>query len=1153
MLVPISIRLCLTNSDAGAPDLGGSTDPASPVPNLLLFIFRHHFIEEHSDSSPRETAHSTQPTFIPDLARRAQRQAAAMAAQHGAARPVTAAGWDRLPPYAQSLQGMDAPMLGMAPVGPDASPLVATHASVAGYFPAATAGAGGGYVQQPLQVGYPTQVAAAAAAAGAWLVHVVVRAVYEGGGELRAADGPHCLKARLLRDAPTAVGEMAAAGGLARFCQAHADRLEFIPDPGGGGGVVRLRGAASVSAFLGGTSAYYGGPAVMQPPPPVLPEVTLAAAAAAGTPPIPPSMQAPIPQPTLAAVQPGPSPRAPPPGLSSHGTAPAPAPTGSRAMRAGVPKAGGVEAGMGAELGSPRGRLMQPSVGNNEALRSAAADSGLPNRFRLEEEEEEEEEEAPARRNVVCVSTGAASGASSVAGRPRVAEYNALEIQRLRAIREMVVRGCGGGSGGGGSSGGGNSGGGDPAVSHRAGDRRVERFSGAADAPLPRGGAGAAPPGRGEGLAERLARLVLAAGGEMIASRAAVVLYGEAPGVREEVAAAGGLRGVCDGSAGLLELERDNCGGVVRLRRHPPAAHVSKPVASGSVGGAIERRGPSAPAPTAAGPARPAAESRKDEVRRAILVRLVEALRVAPDGVLLAAQVPARVVDGVPGGREAVLACGGLRSFCLAFPAELDYVADSGGRNLVRLRPQTGRGAGGAAGPSAVVPSTAAVPTAPASGRTGSNGDTAAAQAQGRCGTGPPVSRDTKRPYDPVAAQAQATQAQATQAQVAQAQAQAAQAAKAQAAKAAKAAVAVAAEGGGGEGGEGKSSASASASASANLVAVALVQLLLRKGRGVEVPAPQLCALLYRELPSARDVVTAAGGIRRFCLTHADRFEFVTDAGGRCSLRFIGTEAAAGADSARAAAPVPDAPPPPSSAPSPSPAPLLSSQPRQAAAKSAPASTAAGKPAPTLATPVPAATVPTNVSHVPSPAPPTAVAGHAAPEAAAAGPTAAVGLARAAGTAAPGAAPRADGDDAVAEEAAATGAAGAAVVERLVGMLRRAGGALPSGVAVRRLYADAPWARDPVAAAGGFRRLCAAHAAVLELCAGAGGSGGWCVRLVGGASAAPAPAPAEQEPACPFSLDAFPDLSPKPSTPVSPADAAAGPAPRGLGDAAAAG
>ena len=122
-----------------------------------------------------------------------------------------------------------------------------------------------------------------------------------------------------------------------------------------------------------------------------------------------------------------------------------------------------------------------------------------------------------------------------------------------------------------------------------------------------------------------------------------------------------------------------------------------------------------------------------------------------------------------------------------------------------------------------------------------------------------------------------------------------------------------------------------------------------------------------------------------------------------------------------------------------------------------------------------------------------------------------------------------------------------AVLQQLVSMLRRAGGAVPSGVAVKRLYAGAPWARDCVAAAGGFRRLCSAHSNVVELApaaargAGVGGGGGhgWVLRLVdtaaggngggggNGNNSGAGDAAVSSEMPYLFSIDAFPDLSPK--------------------------
>jgi hypothetical protein len=68
-----------------------------------------------------------------------------------------------------------------------------------------------------------------------------------------------------------------------------------------------------------------------------------------------------------------------------------------------------------------------------------------------------------------------------------------------------------------------------------------------------------------------------------------------------------------------------------------------------------------------------------------LLEKLVEILR-QENGDLLASLAPDKLYPSVTRGKEEIIAVGGLRKFCLLYPEDLEFIADTGGRCRIRLR-----------------------------------------------------------------------------------------------------------------------------------------------------------------------------------------------------------------------------------------------------------------------------------------------------------------------------------------------------------------------------------------------------------------------------------------------------------------------------------
>ena len=653
----------------------------------------------------------------------------------------------------------------------------------------------GGFCPHSAMAGCSPQASVAAAAAiGTWLLHVVVRAVYEGGGMLRAADGPLSLKARLLRDAPAAVAEMAAAGGLARFCEANADRLEFVPDPGGGGGVVKLRGIDS-GGFFGAVYSNSGASPCYSSVP-LASHSTLVGTPASGF----ANSASLIPTSTTAATaeqQSAPARR----NLEQNGHDTVKPLSDHREQKGAGKRDSEYSSGKShVGAGSQRQRALPgAAVSDCQPITSEMAGSPkvasvLPARIRSKPEREiahdgnsgmrQGPEAAGTRRSVVCVSTTQpaqqAVGASvPSAARPwTTTEYKALEVEKLRALREMVVRDYGGG---GESS--------QAASSDAFTQRRVATVSGCMPAVN-------ASRGSEEWVAQQLARMVSAAGGELPANRAAFELYRDVPDARETVSEAGGLRGICDRHPALLEFVKDHGAGLVRI------PHVPEPAVAPVFAGTAQ--------PNHSDKRRQAAGPKAKPTEQALMNRMVEVLEGMPNEGLLASKVPSLILSSVPGGREALNAAGGLRSFCDNFSTVLEFVA-IGGRDTVRLRRSV---------------------------------EVEAKPSDCEAGSVKVVGQDSKQAGKKQTGKPAATEAPKEQ------------------------------------------SIANSVEVGVRDVVLSLIAMLRRDG-SKEMAAQQAAAQLYLEMPAARNIVSAAGGIRRFCLAHAPEVDFIKGSGDHFWLRLV--------------------------------------------------------------------------------------------------------------------------------------------------------------------------------------------------------------------------------------------------------------------------
>ena len=74
----------------------------------------------------------------------------------------------------------------------------------------------------------------------------------------------------------------------------------------------------------------------------------------------------------------------------------------------------------------------------------------------------------------------------------------------------------------------------------------------------------------------------------------------------------------------------------------------------------------------------------REGIGRVLLEKLVDILR-QENGELLASLAPDKLYTSVPRGKEEITAVGGLRKFCLLYPEDLEFIADTGGRCRIRL------------------------------------------------------------------------------------------------------------------------------------------------------------------------------------------------------------------------------------------------------------------------------------------------------------------------------------------------------------------------------------------------------------------------------------------------------------------------------------
>ncbi len=212
----------------------------------------------------------------------------------------------------------------------------------------------------------------------------------------------------------------------------------------------------------------------------------------------------------------------------------------------------------------------------------------------------------------------------------------------------------------------------------------------------------------------------------------------------------------------------------------------------------------------------------REGIGKVLLEKLVEILR-QENGELLASLAPDKLYTSVTRGKEEITAVGGLRKFCLLYPADLEFIADTGGRCRIRLRRSC----------TFDVPSWPlqdGVGDSPKSGRDGRKRDDAdgAISQRDSAGRGNGAAIDgegaSDEPRKPVGGEIRRTAA-----------------------------------------------------------VERLVGIL--RAEGGDMSATQATSKLYKALPRAKEDVVAAGGLRKFCELFPVDLEFVADLQGRCRIR----------------------------------------------------------------------------------------------------------------------------------------------------------------------------------------------------------------------------------------------------------------------------
>jgi hypothetical protein len=212
----------------------------------------------------------------------------------------------------------------------------------------------------------------------------------------------------------------------------------------------------------------------------------------------------------------------------------------------------------------------------------------------------------------------------------------------------------------------------------------------------------------------------------------------------------------------------------------------------------------------------------REGIGKVLLEKLVEILR-QENGELLASLAPDKLYTSVTRGKEEITAVGGLRKFCLLYPADLEFIADTGGRCRIRLRRSCTFDV-------PLWPLQDGIADSPMSGRDGrkrdeADGGTFQRDAAGR-GNGVVTDGEgaLEEPRKPAGGEVRRTAA-----------------------------------------------------------VERLVGIL--RAEGGDMSATQATSKLYKALPRAKEEVVAAGGLRKFCELFPVDLEFVADLQGRCRIR----------------------------------------------------------------------------------------------------------------------------------------------------------------------------------------------------------------------------------------------------------------------------
>jgi hypothetical protein len=212
----------------------------------------------------------------------------------------------------------------------------------------------------------------------------------------------------------------------------------------------------------------------------------------------------------------------------------------------------------------------------------------------------------------------------------------------------------------------------------------------------------------------------------------------------------------------------------------------------------------------------------REGIGKVLLEKLVEILW-QENGELLASLAPDKLYTSVTRGKEEITAVGGLRKFCLLYPEDLEFIADTGGRCRIRLLRSC----------TFDVPSWPlqdGVGDSPKSGRDGRKRDEADGGASQRDSAG----RRNGAVID-------------------------------------------------GEGVPDEPRKSAGGEIRRTAAVERLVGIL--RAEGGDMSATQATSKLYKALPRAKEEVVAAGGLRKFCELFPVDLEFVADLQGRCRIR----------------------------------------------------------------------------------------------------------------------------------------------------------------------------------------------------------------------------------------------------------------------------